>query len=74
MNGVDSVSVNPFSKICAVEAGNSIGTGKQIFFFFFFRKTLPLTSFDMFDSIGIYLKGKSVSKRASKRVSERARK
>ena len=68
MNGVDSVSVNPFSKICAVEAGNSIGTGKQIFFFF--RKTLPLTSFDMFDSIGIYLKGKSVSKRASKQASE----
>ena len=42
------------------------------FLFFFFRKTLPLTSFDMFDSIGIYLKGKSVSKQASKQASESA--
>ena len=68
MNGVDSVSVNPFSKICAVEAGTSIGSCKQLFFFR--RLYLPLTSFDIFGQHRHLLERQGASKQASKQASK----
>ena len=70
MNGVDSVSVNPFSKICAVEAGTSIGSCKQ---FFFRRLYLPLTSFDIFGQHR-HLLERQEPQQASERASEPASK